>query len=88
MSPVLGIAVGTLLGVILLIVLIFLNVWRSRNSPARRRRMNNAEERKHDPMAATPIVSNHCDDINPDIIPAKYGKFPLSVKRKYATRWY
>lgn len=73
MSPVLGIAIGTLLGVILLVLLIFLNIWRSRTLFARRRVTDQSGEQKHDQLTVTPIT-NHCDDMNPDIIPAKYGK--------------
>lgn len=73
MSPVLGIAIGTILGVILLILLIFLNMWRSRSLFAARRTIDDSPERKHDQITVAPIA-NHCDDMNPDIIPAKYGK--------------
>lgn len=71
----LGIAIGTILGVILLILLIFLNMWRSRSLFARRT-VTDSPERKHDHLTVAPI-GNHCDDMNPDIIPAKYGKVNL-----------
>lgn len=74
MSPMLGIAIGTLLGVILLVLLIFLNIWRSRNLFAPRRVTDHSDEQKHNQLTVTPIA-NHCDDMNPDIIPAKYGKY-------------
>lgn len=78
MSSIVSVAAGTLLAVILLVVMIFfLKVWRTRDSFVRLRRTNNSSERKHDQMGATPIVDHHCDDMNPDIIPAKYGKYCL-----------
>ncbi|XP_065206080.1 synaptogenesis protein syg-2-like isoform X2 [Planococcus citri] len=82
MSPVLGIAIGTILGVILLILLIFLNMWRSRSLFARRT-MDDSPERKHDQITVAPI-GNHCDDMNPDIIPAKYDPVIINRRSLYA----
>lgn len=51
--------------------------------------MDDSPERKHDQITVAPI-GNHCDDMNPDIIPAKYGKFGCKnhlttrISQKYA----
>lgn len=75
MSPMWGIAIGTIVGIFVLSFLICLNIWRSRNLFANRATNNNVE-RKHERITAAPITI-HCEDINPDIIPAKYGKFSI-----------